>query len=64
MRKKFEGGGKVCFDVDNPKIRDVLPENIKNPRKVAAKGGRIEYSKGTKRHPLCGAEAEGIVPTY
>ena len=47
MRKKFQGGGKVCFDVDNPKIQDVLPENIKNPRKIAAKGGRIEYSKGT-----------------
>ena len=43
MRKKFQGGGKVCFDVDNPKIQDVLPENVKNQRKVAAKGGRIEY---------------------
>jgi hypothetical protein len=47
MRKKFENGGKVCFDVDNPKIKDVLPDNLKNPRKTAAKGGRIEYSKGT-----------------
>ena len=36
MRKKFEGGGKVCFNVDNPKIQNVLPDNLKNPRKIAA----------------------------
>ena len=33
MTKRFEGGGKVCFDVDNPKIQDVLPNKKKNPLK-------------------------------
>ena len=50
MRKKFGNGSlgnKVCFDVDNPKIQDLLPENITDPREIAAKGGRIGYSKGT-----------------
>ncbi len=47
MRKKFDNGGKVCFDKENPKIQDLLPENVKNPREIAAKGGRIGYSKGT-----------------
>ena len=47
MRKKFVNGGKICFDKGNPKIQNLLPENERDPRKLAAKGGRIEYSKGT-----------------
>ena len=40
MRKKFQGGGKVCFDVDNPKIQDILPENVKTfAKRTKAMGG-------------------------
>ena len=39
-------GGKICFDRDNPKIQDILPESIKNPTGTAAKGGIIKLKRG------------------
>ena len=42
MRPKMmnkANGGKVCFDKENPKIQNLLPENVKDPRKMAAEGG-------------------------
>ena len=58
-KKRFSkaDGGKVCFDKENPKIQNLLPENVKDPRKIAAEGGLMNL--GGKELDLRGG---GFVP--
>ena len=44
-------GGKICFDRDNPKIQDILPESIKNPTATVAKGGMLKLKRGGDNMP-------------
>ena len=58
-KKRFSkaDGGKVCFDKENPKIQNLLPENVRDPRKMAAEGGLMNL--GGKELDLRGG---GFVP--
>jgi len=51
MYKKLNLGGKICFDKNNPKIQNILPESIKNPKAIAAKGGMLKLKRGGDNMP-------------